>query len=201
MKDLKVVGTKTNILLRTMGQEKTDSTQVVTGLEISGLEENNFVELPQVFSQKDIPVNRQNIPQQEDIKRWKYLDKVYILQIDAGVSLLIGTNVPKALEPWKVINSRGEVPYVVKTILSWIVNGTLQTERIQESGYTEWPKVKANRIELVSLEDLIQLQMRYDFPECQQRDKLEMSIEDRQFMDSVSQFVKLMMGTAALTSL
>lgn len=36
--------------------------------------------------------------------------------------------------------------------------------------------------------------MRYDFPECEQAENLEMSIEDRQFMKSVSQSIELFDG-------
>ncbi len=57
-----------------------------------------------------------------------------------------------------------------------------------------WPQVMANRISVVSLDNLIQQQMSYDFPECKHAEKLEMSIEDRQFMESVSQSIKLVDG-------
>lgn len=194
MKELKLTGRKTNILLRTMGQERSVSTHVCTELEISGLNENNFVDLPQVFSQKEIPVKGENIPQQKDVQKWKYLEEVHLPQIDAGIGLLIGTNVPKILEPWKVINSRGDGPYAVKTILGWIVNGPLERENIQTNRNTGWTQVMANRISVVTLENLIQQQMRYDFPECEQAENLEMSIEDRQFMKSVSQSIKLVDG-------
>ncbi|KAL1269131.1 hypothetical protein QQF64_031420 [Cirrhinus molitorella] len=94
-----------------------------------------------VFSKREIPVKRENIPQQKDVKKWKYLEEVCLPQIDAGIGLLIGTNVPKILEPWKVINSRGDGPYAVKTILGWIVNGPLERENIQTSGNTGWPQI------------------------------------------------------------
>ncbi len=192
--ELRLTGRKSNILLRTMGQERSVSTHVFTELEISGLNENNFVDLPQVFSQKEIPVKKENIPQQKDVKKWKYLDEVHLPQIDAGIGLLIGTNVPKILEPWKVINSREDGPFAVKTILGWIVNGPLDRENIQTNRDTGWPQVMANRISVVSLDNLIQQQMSYDFPECKHAEKLEMSIEDRQFMESVSQSIKLVDG-------
>ncbi|XP_059411032.1 uncharacterized protein LOC132144237 [Carassius carassius] len=113
-----------------------------------------------VFSQKEIPVKGENIPQQKDVKKWKYLEEVHLPQIDVGIGLLIGTNVPKILEPWKVINSRGDEPYAVKTILGWIVNGPLEREDIQTNRNTGWTRVMANRISVVTLENLIQQQMR-----------------------------------------
>lgn len=75
---------------------------------------------------------------------------MHIPQIDAGIGLLIGTNVPKILEPWKVINSKGNGPYAVKTILGWTVNGPLERENIQTNRNTGWPQVMANRISVVN---------------------------------------------------
>lgn len=69
MRDLKVTGKKANIVLRTMGKEGTVSTHVVKGLEVSSLDENNFLELPQVFSQAEIPVKKENIPKQRDVDK------------------------------------------------------------------------------------------------------------------------------------
>lgn len=92
-----------------------------------GLNENNFVDLPQVFAQREIPVIRENILQQKDVKKWKYLEEVCLPQIDTGIGLLIGTNVPEVLDPSRVINS-GAGPFAVKTILGWIINGPLKRE-------------------------------------------------------------------------
>lgn len=125
MRDLKVTGKKANILLRTMGKEQTISTHVVMGLEVSSLDENNFLKLPQVFSQAEIPVKKENIPQQSDVDKWPHLKEVQLNQVDRAIGLLIGTNVQKALEPWKVIHSEDGGPYAVKTILGWTINGPL----------------------------------------------------------------------------
>lgn len=69
-------------------------------LEVSGPSENNFIELPNVFSRKNIPVGTDNIPRQEDLKRWSHLKDVSIPVINAEVGLLIGANAHKAMEPW-----------------------------------------------------------------------------------------------------
>lgn len=138
-------------------------------------------------SQKEI-----GLLQQKDVKKCKYLKEVHLPPIDAGIGLLIGTNVPKILEPWKVIREDG--PYAVKTILGWIVNGPLERENIQTNRNTGWPQVMANRILLVSLENLIQQQMSNDFPECKQAENLEMSKEYREILESVSQSVGLVDG-------
>lgn len=176
-----------------MGKEGTVRTHVVKGLEVSGLDECNFLELPQVFSQAEILVTRENIPQQSDVDRWPYLKEVQLKQIDAGIDLLLGTNIPKAPEPWKVINSEGEGPYAVKTV-GWTLHGPLLRGDNTSKADTEWPQVTVNRISVAKLEELTQQQMKYDFSECQLTEKLEMSSEDKQFMDSVTQSVKLING-------
>ncbi len=55
MNELSLSGKKIEILLITMGEQKTVRSHVVTGLEVSGLEGCNFIELQEVFSQKTIP--------------------------------------------------------------------------------------------------------------------------------------------------
>lgn len=48
---------------------------------------------------------------------------ILIQSIKANVDLLIGTNAPKLLERWEVINSQENGPYAVKIVLGWVVNG------------------------------------------------------------------------------
>ncbi len=120
---LNVQGRKVDMMLSTMNSKKRVESYVLTDLEVSGLEENNFVELAKVFTQKSIPVSMENIPQQHDIDKWPYLSEVKLPQIDAGVEILIGNKEYKLLEPWQVINSEQNGPYAVKTALGWILNG------------------------------------------------------------------------------
>ena len=121
-----------------------------------------------------IPVKPENIPNQEDVKQCPYLHEVKIPHLEAEVSMLIGNNVPKALEPWMTINSQGKGPDAVKTTLGWTVNGPLTkgTDKV----------ITANRISLVKIEELLQQQLKHDFPERQHEESLEMSQEDHEFM-------------------
>ncbi len=72
-----------------------------------------------------MPVHKGNIPRETDLQRWPYLKTVHSPEIEAGIELLIGTNVPKALEPLEVIRSVNDGPYAIRTILGWTVNGPL----------------------------------------------------------------------------
>ena len=109
-----------------MSNEKRVPTYVVSGLEISGLDGDNFTQLPDVFTQKEMPVTADNIPSKQDLARWPYLKRVNIPEIDGNIELLIGTNASKIMEPWEIINSQGEGPYAVKTPVGWVVNGPLR---------------------------------------------------------------------------
>ncbi|GAA6232368.1 uncharacterized protein LOC120493481, partial [Lates japonicus] len=173
-----------------MGNESVVNTRIVTGLEISSLDGNQFVELSEVYSQKDIPVTKDNIPRQEDIEGWPHLKEVRIPTIQAEVGLLIGANVPKAMEPLQVVNSVDSGPYAVRTILGWTVNGPLRggSDIVETNILTG---IVANRISVAKLEELWQLQFKQDFPDAGQNEDTEMSKEDHQFISMVSQSAKL----------
>ena len=62
---------------------------------------------------------------QSDIEKWPYLKHVILPVIDAEVELLIGSDVPKALEPQEVERSEDGGPYAIRTLLWWTINGPL----------------------------------------------------------------------------
>ena len=62
MSQLNIQGRKTNIWLQTMSNEKRVPTYVVSGLEISGLDGGSFTQLPDVFTQKEMPVTADKHP-------------------------------------------------------------------------------------------------------------------------------------------
>ncbi len=127
-KDLNAKGKHQQILLRTMGQTKPINTLLVKDLEVCSLDGKEFIKLPDVYTQKEIPVDKEHIPKQKDIRKWPYLQDVDMPTINAEVGLLIGINVPKLMEPWRIINSQGNDPFAIKTLLGWIVNGPFHGE-------------------------------------------------------------------------
>ncbi|KAL7841314.1 hypothetical protein SRHO_G00250050 [Serrasalmus rhombeus] len=164
--ELNLNGRRTSISLRTMGNESVVNTRIVTGLEISNLEGDQFIELSEVFSQKAIPVTKDNIPRQEDVSRWPHLKEVKLPAVEAEVGLLIGANIPKAMEPLQVVNSVDEGPYAVRTALGWTVNGPLKGGN--DGLRTRSPAVTANRISVARLEELWHQQFKLDFPDADQ---------------------------------
>ncbi len=192
MNRLNMTGKKTNILLRTMNQEKTMVSNVVSGLEVSALFENNFIALPDVYTQTSMPVNKHNIPIQSEVSKWLYLKGVLLPTIEADIGLLIGTNASKLLEPWEIINSQGDGPYAVRTLLGWVVNGPLR------GGDHRCTTVNVNRISLVNLHDLMIAQYNTEFNEKAYDEKREMSREDKQFMKIVDESAKIVDGHYSL---
>lgn len=144
---------------------------------------DEYLELSEVYSHLMIPVTVQNIPSQEDVMKWPYLHQVKISHIAPEIGLLIWNNVPKALDPWRLINSQENGPCFKNH--SW-VDGPLA--RGEHKG------VIASRISLFKLEELLQQQMKYDFPEGPHKERLEMSQEDHAFMEKVSHSIQLHEG-------
>ena len=196
-KKLNIKGKQTQILLSTMGQDKPDGPRLVdsykiSDLEVCGLEESTYLELPKVYTHDNIPVQRENIPSQQHLQKWPYLSEVCLPHLDADVGLLIGADNPKAMEPWHVINSRDEGPYAIKTVLGWMVCGSAKNENEQSKDTTAHYSI--NRISVLEIEQLLVQQYNTDFPERHYDDKDEMSQEDKQFMLSVQETTTLVDG-------
>jgi len=192
MHRLKLKGRKTNILLKTMGDQRSVSSSILTGLEVSSLYDDIFYSLPEVFTQEKMPVSKENIVTEGDLHRWPYLKGVKIPQIPADVDLLIGANASKVMEPWEVKNSDGEGPYAVRTLLGWVVNGPLQGRK--DNGSTsERTNITVNRISVDKLEEMLNKQYNHDFNEIASETK-EMSREDHAFMEKVNGSIKLQDG-------
>ena len=80
-----------------MSQKKPVSSDIITGLEISAVDENNFIALPKVYTQESMPVDTSSIPTNDDLSRFPFLREVNILTIKANLELLISSNDPNAL--------------------------------------------------------------------------------------------------------
>ena len=184
MSQLRLKGRKAQILLKTMGHEKLIPTNIVSGLEVSGMDNEKFLPLPDLYTQKEMPVTKDNIPKRPDINRWHYLQNIVIPEIDSDIELLIGTNASKVIEPWEIINSQGEGPYAVRPLVGWVINGPLKENKSIIP--TEHPSARVNRITVDSVTDLEKLlvsQYNTDFNEKASEEKRELSVEDKRFIE------------------
>ncbi len=89
--------------------------------------------------------------------------------------MLIGTNAPRLLEPWEIVNSCGDGPYAIRTVLGWAINGPLNGNG--SSSDMGLSSAVVNRISVSNLEVMLDRQYNHDFNEKTSEDK-EMSRED-----------------------
>ncbi|KAI7802084.1 hypothetical protein IRJ41_024663 [Triplophysa rosa] len=178
MQRLNLSGRRTLFLLQTMGQEKVVPAYVLSGLEVSSVDGNIFYQLPQMLTQKQMPVSPNIIVSKGDLSKWPYLAKVEVPHIMANVDLLIGSNAPKMLEPWEVINNQGNGPYAIRTALGWVINGSLHASSLE----AEDCSAVVNRIYVCRLEEMLSIQYNHDFNE-QAAEEQELSREDIRFLE------------------
>ncbi len=168
-----------------MGQDKVTTTHVVSGLEVAGLNEEDFWELSDAYTQETMPVHSGNIPKQKDLQGWPYLKHVNLPDIDSDIELLIGINAPRVMEAIQVIHSVDNGPYAIKTRLGWTVNGPLRGDWGNQS--SKYPDVTINRICVSNLGELWQQQFEVDFPECSKNEQVGFSREDHKFIEMVTE--------------
>ena len=97
---------------------------MASGLEVSDLDENVVVPLRGVHSRPTMPVSKDEVSKQEDVNRWPHLRGfVSLTELNFQVDLLIGSDVPEALQPKEVIPAAGGVPYASKVEFGWVING------------------------------------------------------------------------------
>ena len=84
----------------------------MTSLEILDQKEAVIVSLPNVFSTKRLNVTKEAVGTQEDVDEFAYLQGVQLPRaIDHGdISLLIGVDVPEALQPVAIRDLETEDP-------------------------------------------------------------------------------------------
>ena len=124
MKRLSVSGKEMRIKLTTMDSCNDVDSLVVTNLEVTDLDENVVISLPEVLSRPSMPVVKDEIPKQEDVERWPHLQGyVYLAELNSKVDLLIGADVPEALQPREVVPASDGGPYATRVDLGWVING------------------------------------------------------------------------------
>ena len=113
-----------NLNVSTMNGRKVMKCANVPGLVVSDVAGNNDITLPPIFATDKIPVEEDDIVNLKDLECWEHLDDIPFCSSSADIGLMIGNNVPQALEPWEIVNSRcpGE-PYAFRTLLGWVVSG------------------------------------------------------------------------------
>ena len=87
MKQLRIKGINTTLSLTTMKRENSTKRSALVQLEVFDFDENNFIELPLVFSTPKLPIASESIPSQDDVDRWPHLKGIHVTEIEANVGL------------------------------------------------------------------------------------------------------------------
>ncbi|XP_030854473.1 uncharacterized protein LOC115929512 [Strongylocentrotus purpuratus] len=186
-RDLKVKGKKMNIHMSTMTDEKVVSSHIISNLEITDLHGQNSINLPEVYAREQIPVSEDDIPREGDLVKWPYLQDIQLptSDEDVHVGLLIGSNIPRAMEPVEVINSEvPNGPFACKTALGWIVYGATKDQAKQHTIHSHRVKAKTN------IDQQLESLFNQDFNERIINDKQEKSQEDLSFIKKVEKSIK-----------
>ena len=114
--DLGIQGKKTSVTVKTMNGEVTKSSESLEDLEVDQAlnrkSERVWGKLTCPYTQEDLSVGSNEVATIDKLKSWDYLDEMKLEVNDNGnieVTLLIGANRVKVLEPRKLIASNNGV--------------------------------------------------------------------------------------------
>ena len=187
MNQLKADGKRTTLSLTTMTQEDRPVESSIVSLELFDIQGENFIDLPKVFTTPKLPVSKENMATQQDAEKWSHLKDIEIPEIDAEVSLLIGSDVPQALEPLEIRRGQRGEPYATRTALGWVVNGPI--------GRTGSAPHSASFITAdVQLNEQFEKFCNMEFNDSAFSSKTSMSQEDRRALDVMNESIKLEEG-------
>ena len=109
-----------------------------SNLAVRGYNSEIKIALPQAFSRKTIPMNRQHIPNADMIQGWPHLERLKNQlppDLNCDVGVLIGYDCPKALNPREVISAgpNQDGPFAQRTDLGWGIIGIISGADSEES--------------------------------------------------------------------
>ena len=125
-----VKGQKTSITIKTLNGVITNKAMVVKGLRVTSgnVDSRDWLELPDTYTLKYLPVNKRDVTTTSKLKQWKHLESnvgKISQKEDISVGLLIGANCANLcnLEPIDIMLSKNDEPYAFKTKLGWCIVG------------------------------------------------------------------------------
>ena len=164
-----------------MEKERSKLESSVVSIEVSDLNGQNAVEISNVFSVSKLPVSREDIPRKSDVERWSHLEGIDIDEVDCEVGIIIGNDVPKALQHKEVVESNSDGPYAMRTVWGWTVNGPL--------GRSDYQAATANFIQSNELEKIFRRFCKLEFNDV--KDDVAMSCLDQRSLKIMEESVRL----------
>ena len=192
LRELGEEGRRCQMSVATIDGVKEDCKSSVTSLEVLDLDEDVLVELPNVFSVQQLNISKDAIARQEDVDRLAYLQGVQLPRaIDNGeISLLIGVDVPEALQPVEIRKSRNGGPFAVKTRFGWTLNGPLN--RSSRGKYCFFMNATSSSDEFLS--NQLKNYFNQDFNESLADDGKMMSVQDKRALKIFEESAHLVNG-------
>ena len=137
LKSFGIKGRKTSINIKTLNGEVTNKSSVINGLKVASSRSSSedWLELPDTYTKKYLPVGKEDVATTSKLKKWGYLERILdkINENDnISIGLLIGANCRKALEPIDVIPSKNSGPYAIKARLGWCIVGPVNGTRSRQ---------------------------------------------------------------------
>lgn len=174
------IGKERKVKLTSSGTTEDVTTVILGDLEMSDLDENMIIALPHVLCRPNIPVSRDEIPIQDDVDHWPYLQRhVFLPNVDSNVEVLFRVNVPEALLPIRIIGSQNGGQYESKIALGWAINGPTGRKSATTQNASFFAKSEVHPV----------CEVCTDFVDTSEFNK-EMPRDDLQFMSIVTSSVK-----------
>nr|XP_046230542.1 uncharacterized protein LOC124051127 [Scatophagus argus] len=174
----------------------TDKSSIVNchravGLRVRGYRSQESIELPPVYTQEYIPLEKNSIPTHETAKRWIHLLSVAKEMpdlLDCPVGLLIGYDCARALKPQEVVSGEEHEPYAVKTALGWSIVGTTMPCTSTRNETRVCNRITVKELPPITPASVIKA-LEKDFLDTNPKDKT-ISQEDIQFLHILNDKVK-----------
>ena len=67
--------------------------------------------MPKVFTKEEMPVTKEHIPKQQEIKKWSHLTGIDVPDIDSDIGIMIGNDVLDAYTAFELANGPSSSPH------------------------------------------------------------------------------------------
>ena len=127
LKKLKMHGKGCQIQVATINGVRHKCQTTISTIDVLDMKESFSIRIDNLFSTKCLNISSDSIGHQRDIDNWPHLKGIKLPEriVDSEVELLIGVDVPEALESYQLRKSENGGPFAIKTKFGWTLNGPL----------------------------------------------------------------------------
>ena len=187
----------TKLFVKTMNSTEAMKTMVLQGdIQVGHIDGDTFIDMSTVYV-KQLPVDKRDIPTQEDLKHWSHLCNTDLkipplpdnYEQIPKVTLMIGGNIPAASMPLETISGAIGEPYAIRSPLGWIVYGLpgKPNKNITKVNFCTAESTIQDSAE--HLESQFKKYVNFEFSERLTEDR-NLSVEDKQFLEIMNTSVE-----------